>query len=152
VTHSHNVSIERTCGDCTSCCEGWLYGEAYGHQFNPGQPCFYLCKSGCSIYEKRPEDPCRLFKCVWLEEADVFPEWMKPSESNIICIEREWVNEKKETTAYLAFTATGKEIDTKAYHWIMKFHYENKIPITVQLHDDIGIYGPDEFIDYIRNT
>lgn len=32
-------------------------------------PCSHLCDKGCSIYETRPEDPCRKFKCAWLEGA-----------------------------------------------------------------------------------
>ena len=152
MNHLHKEIKKRHCGDCTSCCEGWLSGDAYGHHFFPGQSCFYLCKSGCSIYEKRPENPCKLYECVWLKEPDIFPEWMKPNESNIICTERDWVDVDGNNRSYFGFTSTGKEIDAKTYHWIMKFHYDNKIPVTVQFHDDIGFYGPDDFVDYLRNS
>jgi hypothetical protein len=150
MNHLHNTKVERQCGDCTSCCEGWLTGDAYGHNFFPGQPCFYLCKSGCSIYEKRPENPCRLYQCVWLKEPDVFPVWMKPKDSNVICSERDWVDKNGDSQLYLSFSSTGEEMTVKTYHWIIKFYFDNKIPITVQFHEDIGIYGPDDFIDYIK--
>ena len=140
---------KRECGGCTACCEGWLSGEAHGHEFFPGQPCFYLCKTGCSIYEKRPEDPCRGYVCSWLMEEEIFPYWMKPNESNVICCTRTWVDANGDEHDYFQFVSTGKEMTVKVYHWIMKFHYNTKIPVTVQFHDDPGIYGPDDFIDYI---
>ena len=57
----------RNCGDCTACCEGWLSAEAL--DMHAGRACKHRCSSGCGIYEDRPENPCRVFRCGWLNET-----------------------------------------------------------------------------------
>lgn len=151
MNHSY-IKQDRQCGDCTACCDGWLSGNAHGHEFFPGQPCFYLCKSGCSIYENRPIDPCRGYSCMWLKDPDFFPEWMKPTESNLICTERDWVDCEGNPQFYFEFVTMGKEITLKSYHWIMKMHYQHKIPIVIEVFKELCIFGPDDFIDYINRT
>ena len=150
MNHSYNKK-ERQCGNCTSCCEGWLSGRAHDHEFFPGQPCFYLCENKCSIYENRPTDPCRKYSCMWLKEPDLFPAWMNPTESNVICTEREWVDDDGSDQLYLEFISTGKEISLKTYHWIMKMHYEQKIPIVIEVFKELCAFGPDNFIDHINH-
>ena len=66
----------KECGTCTACCDGLLHGNIHGHFMGNGKPCFFLDK-GCTIYEDRPEYPCKSFKCLWLEEEFV-PDFMKP--------------------------------------------------------------------------
>jgi hypothetical protein len=73
----------RSCGGCTKCCEGWLAGEVRGYNFNPGKPCHFKAAHGCSIYEDRPEKPCRAYNCEWLVNEDI-PLWLKPSEVNAL--------------------------------------------------------------------
>lgn len=74
----------RECGTCTKCCEGTVHGQVFGEPFYKGRPCsFCLINQGCSVYEQRPDDPCRTFKCSWLVD-DSIPEWMKPNLSNAI--------------------------------------------------------------------
>jgi len=72
----------RSCDTCTKCCEGWLSGNAYEHQFYPGVPCAYLGK-GCTIYKNRPENPCKTFVCEWLADESI-PYWMRPDLSGVI--------------------------------------------------------------------
>lgn len=79
---------QRTCGECTACCDGWLHGEAYGHNFYRGKPCFYVHK-GCTIYQDRPSTPCKSYKCTWLEE-DILPMWMRPDLCGVILSKREF--------------------------------------------------------------
>lgn len=75
---------KRSCGDCTKCCEGWLSGEALGQKFYIGRPCHFVAiGQGCSVYAKRPKEPCQVYKCGWLDNEDV-PLWMKPNEINAI--------------------------------------------------------------------
>lgn len=81
------LSTMRECNGCTACCEGWLSGEAHGHYFQPGRPCHFKCEGGCSIYEKRPENPCKTFICEWLVNPEL-PEWMKPSVSKVITMKK----------------------------------------------------------------
>ena len=76
------MAIEfRPCGDCTACCTGALIGKAYGNWFNPGNPCVFLVEQKCSIYETRPQ-ACRNYQCAWSQ--GLFPDWMKPTESNVL--------------------------------------------------------------------
>lgn len=60
------------CAGCQACCKGpdrVLYVEEGPWVREGGKlaqkangDCLYLCESGCSIYESRPE-PCRRFDC-----------------------------------------------------------------------------------------
>ncbi len=58
--------ITRVCGTCTACCDGWVAGTIYGHEMKPGTPCHFRGEGCCTIYDKRPLDPCRKFVCGWL--------------------------------------------------------------------------------------
>lgn len=71
----------RECGECTKCCE-WLKGEAYGHSFDIGKPCNFMGNGCCTIYDIRPERPCRTYFCAWAQE--LFPEWMRPDKCGAI--------------------------------------------------------------------
>ena len=79
--------IKKSCGSCTACCSGLLYGEAHGHHFFKGRPCFFLTEKGCGIYEDRPEQPCVSYKCSYLSEA-FFPEWMRPDLCGVLATNR----------------------------------------------------------------
>lgn len=111
----------RSCDGCTKCCEGWLWGEAHGHKFWPGRPCHFMSNKGCSIYENRPDQPCKSFKCEWLENNEI-PEWMKPDVSNVIIYKRE-ENGKK----ILEFTEAGSRLDSKVLSWIFMMYADNKL-------------------------
>ena len=64
---------KRSCGSCTKCCEGWLSGEALGHKFYPGKPCHFIAiGKGCSVYAKRPQEPCVSYKCGWISNEAVW--------------------------------------------------------------------------------
>jgi len=56
-----------SCGTCTACCDGWVKGTILGHEMKPGQPCHFRGEGCCTIYERRPVDPCRNFICGWLQ-------------------------------------------------------------------------------------
>lgn len=142
---------DRTCGDCTACCLGWLSGKAYDKEFYPGNPCFYVCKTGCSIYENRPHDPCVTYKCSWILNPDEFPEWMQPNQSKVIPTTRSWFDVDGNENEYIEFISTGELMSVTTYHWIMKFHFRTKVPVTVQVESDFGIYGPEDFVQFILN-
>ncbi len=55
----------RSCGPCRHCCID-LDVVAEGIAHKKGEPCPKLSADGCSIYDTRPEDPCRDFECLWL--------------------------------------------------------------------------------------
>ena len=72
----------RECGECTKCCE-WPMGTIYGHNFGGGKPCNFLKrKERCTIYDIRPESPCRTYQCAWSQE--LFPEWMRPDKCGVL--------------------------------------------------------------------
>lgn len=77
----------RPCGDCHRCCEGHLWGSAYGHQFRTGKPCGWLGQGGCVIYPNHPQDPCKSFICGW-KENQIWPEYLRPNISNVIFVTR----------------------------------------------------------------
>ena len=105
---------ERSCDGCAKCCEGWLRGSANGHEFYKGRPCFYLNKT-CSIYDDRPADPCRSFKCAWLAD-DTFPHWMKPDLVNTII-----TKQKKENFDYYVITEAGGTLQAKTLNWLVQW-------------------------------
>lgn len=113
---------KRECGTCTKCCEGYLVGEALGHNFYQGKPCHFLSiGKGCTVYAKRPQDPCVVFKCSWLSNADI-PEWMKPSDIDTILSEREFKGVK-----YLQAVEAGSVLDSKVLTWLIEYALSNSI-------------------------
>jgi hypothetical protein len=139
--------INRKCGECTMCCQGWLTGEAHGYSFYPGMPCHYVGCSGCSIYEDRPEDPCKSYKCIWLGENDLLPEWFRPDQSKLICTWREWKDEG-EDNYYLDVIECGEEIKSKYLQWLIRFHCDSGINMSYSLSGTRCYYGSDEFIQW----
>jgi len=84
------VLSNRSCDGCVKCCEGWLEGDVRGHKMSSGKPCFYLSSNslGCAEYDDRPKDPCRDYRCVWLED-ETFPDELKPNASGILVTKRQ---------------------------------------------------------------
>ena len=117
-------SIGRACDGCTKCCEGWLYGTAYGYDFSPYKKCAFLNK-GCSIYPLRPASPCKSFQCQWKANRSL-PEWLKPDKSDVIILGK-MLKEFK----YLFIVPAGKKINTQVYEWAEKYSKENERNNTV---------------------
>lgn len=111
---------KRECGSCTKCCEGHLTGAALGHAFYKGKPCHFIAiGKGCTVYAKRPKDPCMSYKCAWLTNEDI-PEWMKPDQVNAIIDEREingihWIDVKE----------AGSVLQSKILTWFIQYALEN---------------------------
>ena len=134
------IKPERTCDGCTACCEGWLPGEAYGKKFYPGSPCYYKCESKCSIYEDRPETPCRTYLCEWRQNLD-FPEWLKPSISKVIVSRKhdEILNE-----SFFTVTEMGQKIDSSILTWLFKYFLEKKISMMIQVGGGWNVFDADK--------
>ncbi len=73
----------RECGDCTACCNGTLNIVVNEETISFDHPCKHLCKTGCGIYNERPE-VCRAFTCAWLNKELNLPDWMKPNNAHVI--------------------------------------------------------------------
>lgn len=131
---------ERSCGTCAKCCEGWLQGEAFGHKFYRGRPCFFLNKT-CTIYDKRPDDPCRSYKCAWLDEPQ-FPEWMKPDLVNVIINRAEDNNIK-----YYALIESGSVLDVKVLSWMVQWALNTGHNLLYYIDGGVNRIGSKEFLE-----
>ena len=132
--------MTRSCGPCAKCCEGWLSGEAHGHTFYKGRPCFFLNKT-CTIYDTRPVDPCRTYKCGWLDEPH-FPEWMKPNLVNVI-INRAVFNDVK----YYVLMESGSLLDVKVLSWMIQWAFNNNQNLMYFVDGGENRIGSKEFIE-----
>ena len=74
----------RHCGGCTACCEGWLRAEDL--DMRPGKACKHKTSGGCAIYSDRPEDPCKTFRCGWLQSPDLLDEEFRPDRCGAILL------------------------------------------------------------------
>lgn len=132
--------MNRTCDGCSECCKGWLKGNAFGHDFYPGKPCFFLQKS-CSIYEKRPDDPCKSYRCHWLASNDL-PMWMRPDLSNALVTYR-----KHDNVEYFEILECGKKMDSSVLSWFIIWALNNKKNIKYQISGGFNKIGTEEFMN-----
>ena len=137
---------KRTCGDCTACCDGWLSGNVNGHDFYPGMPCHYSGCNGCSIYEDRPESPCKTYSCEWLMNTEV-PEWMKPNESGVILTGKQKEGPDGTIFQYLEVLEMGKKIDSSILNWLFRLYLRTGVPVKVQIDGGFNWYGNEAFFD-----
>lgn len=105
-------NASRPCDGCTKCCEGWLSGKAYGHDFT-SNPCRFLNK-GCSIYPVRP-DVCKGFECEWKYDKSI-PLLLKPDIVNAIILKR-----FVDVHEYYFVVSTSELIDKRVVDWAENF-------------------------------
>lgn len=132
--------MNRSCDGCTKCCEGWLQGNVNGHAFYRGRPCFYLKKT-CSIYEARPDVPCRSYKCGWLDDIQ-FPEWMRPDLVNVI-INR--VTHKN--INYYVLVEAGSLLDVRVLSWMVQWAINNNQNLMYYIDSGENRIGSKEFLE-----
>jgi hypothetical protein len=130
----------RQCGDCTKCCEGWLLGEAYGHKFWAGRPCYFMGKGKCTIYEKRPESPCKSYKCMWLIDENI-PEWFKPNEINAIMSWRE-----KDNIRYIELNEAGETLRSDVLSWTIQYVLNNNLNLLYKIKGGWNKIGQQDFL------
>lgn len=111
-----------------------------------GRKCFFMKKNGCSIYENRPENPCKNYLCAWMTDEDKIPEWLKPSEANVICTWRHIseINEK-----YLEITECDSKMSVEVLSWIVHFHIESNHNILYHIDGGRNYLGSNKFINHI---
>jgi hypothetical protein len=132
---------ERSCGTCTKCCEGYLSGEVRGIPFFKGKPCHFIkTNSGCSIYEDRPEDPCKGFKCLWLTDQNL-PEWLKPNLSNAM-----FVPSVIDSHDYIFAIEAGEKMDARVLSWAVAYMSFNKLNFAWQYDGVWSAIGSDRFV------
>ena len=139
---------QRACGPCTACCEGWAEGEIRGHRMSPGRPCHFLTPaprdpaqaSPCTIYEERPESPCRRFVCGWLAPGSDFPEHFRPDLSGFILVPLRW----RERPAWVMLPA-GRDPDEAALSWMQSRARATGEPFFYERQGERVGYGPPAF-------
>jgi hypothetical protein len=140
----------RSCGECTKCCEGHLRGDielSDGRKSWIGQeddgklhPCGFLNQGvGCGAYEERPLIPCKAFKCDWLTNPDM-PESFKPSNSNAIFSTRT-VNGH----TYTKIIEAGRKLDSEVLSWAIQYYLSRGENFSWRVLDNIFWLGNEEF-------
>jgi hypothetical protein len=140
--------VQRECGDCNLCCHGWLYAEVFGQELTYGSPCHYVGCNGCTVYEQRPEDPCRAYKCAWLMDG-LFPEWMKPNKSKLIGSWRSWKN-NGELEDYIEIAECGAVIKGTDLQWLLTMSEEKDINIMYMVDGKRYAKGSPEFVKWFE--
>lgn len=115
---------KRECGSCTKCCEGHITATIRGQEVSPGKPCFLLqIGKGCTDYDNRPENPCKLFECEWLSNPEV-PDWLYPDKSGVM-IHTQVIDRIQ----YLRITAAPNMPSRSALTWFLLYGIKNNINI-----------------------
>ena len=140
--------VNRECGDCNLCCHGWLYAEVFDQVLSYGSPCHYVSCNGCTVYEQRPESPCRTYKCVWLKDG-LLPEWFKPNKSKLICTWRHWKNNDA-LEDYIDVAECGETITAKHLRWLLDLSHKKGITIAYTVEGKRYCEGSDEFLKWYK--
>jgi hypothetical protein len=137
----------RRCDACTACCDGWLKITVYGHAVYPGKPCPFSSGHHCTIYETRPQDPCRAFVCGWLAPSSPLPEWMRPDRAGVILLAA-------------SFTWRGLAVDVavpvaggpkpEALEWLTSFATAKGRPLLYRVAEEWFAFGPPDFQTEMR--
>lgn len=136
----------RECGGCTRCCEGWLYSTIQSYPMYPGRKCHFMKPGGCGIYDTRPEDPCKKYVCAWRTEAAI-PEWMKPSEANVIFT---WKYSEEIKEPYLDVVECGEKLSVEVLSWIIHFHLRHNANISYRIDRGHNYIGTIKFMKWME--
>jgi hypothetical protein len=130
----------RECGTCTACCDGWVIGTIEGHEMRPGTPCYFRGEGCCTIYERRPQKPCRDFICGWLQKGSPFPEDWRPDRSGVMVIPMKW----RGRDAYVLRHA-GRDPDESMLAWMREMSLRTGRPFFYEIGGERFGFGPPEF-------
>ena len=130
----------RQCGECTACCQGWAEGEIRGHRMFAGQHCHFLQQGACSIYDQRPQSPCRNFVCSWLADGSPFPDEYRPDKVGVIIVPMRW----RERAAYVLLSA-GNDAPPEMLAWMKAFAQRTGSPFYYQQNGERLGFGPPAF-------
>jgi hypothetical protein len=142
VTNQGSIAGERSCGPCTACCDGWLKIEVYGHAVDRGKPCRFSVGHRCTIYETRPQHPCREFICGWLSQGSPLPEWMRPDKADMIVLPANFTWQGRPVDVAVA---AGDRPKTKALEWLKAFCAERTRLLLYQIDGEWYAFGPPTF-------
>lgn len=132
--------MNRNCGSCHACCDGWLEGYAYGVAFGNKKKCSFLCAEKCVIYQIRPQ-VCKNYYCAWVQ--GLFSESLKPDESGLLVSVNDWSQGQ-----FFRIIETNDANKEKHLQEIYDFCEQNKTPYIFKsfYYTKSIIVGPEEFI------
>jgi len=108
----------------------------------PGVRCHFAHDGGCSIYETRPESPCRQFECGWVDPDSPFPEDFKPTKLGIIIVKTTWRGQPAYRLAH-----AGRDLNQAELEWFMRFAQQTGRPFFYEQNGETTGYGPQVFIE-----
>jgi hypothetical protein len=130
----------RGCGSCTACCDGWMAGTIRGHDMSPGTPCHFRGAGGCTIYDERPDSPCRSFVCAWLAPDSPFPDELRPDRCGVIIANVRW----RDQPAYLLRSA-GQDPAPALLAAMQRFSMQTGRPFFYEMNGEKLGFGPPLF-------
>ena len=138
----------RQCGTCTACCDGWLRITVRGHAVYPGKPCPFSSGHHCTIYEARPQDPCRAFICGWLVAGSPLPDWMRPDRADVILLAADftWRNLPVDVAV-----PVGEAPKPEALEWLKAFATAQGRPLLYRIGEEWYAFGPPDFQTEMRD-
>jgi hypothetical protein len=98
-------------------------------------------QGGCGIYETRPEEPCKSYKCVWLKE-NTLPLWMRPDKSKAIVTERE-----VEGIKYWDVSECGETLKSEVLSWLVMNTIEHQRNLQYRINSGAFKIGQQDFLD-----
>lgn len=141
------VSVDKECGECTACCDGWLTGNIRGYEMKPGNPChFRVEKTGCGIYPERPQDPCKNFVCEWKINEE-WPDFLRPDKAGVIVSLKKTA---KENFWFFSAKETGKKIDSYILSCLIQYCRKQNRDLYYEIEGRWWALGSDEFMNYMR--
>lgn len=138
--------MNRKCGNCTKCCEGYLNGKVKDKSFYEGKPCHFVAiGKGCSIYKDRPLDPCITYRCAWLTDENL-PEWFKPNAINAIVDFR-----KIKHIKYINVVEAGETLKVEVLSWLILYALNNGLNLHWTINGGPNYLGSQEFLDEMNS-
>jgi hypothetical protein len=117
-----------------------MAGTIYGHEMKPGVPCHFVRAGGCSIYERRPDSPCKSFVCAWSAPDSPFPDSFRPDRLGVIIARIAW----RGRPAYLLRSA-GRDPDRALLEWMVRWSTFTGYPFFYEQAGEKYGFGPPEF-------
>jgi len=106
-----------------------------------GQPCHFLGDGACTIYEERPQSPCRNFVCGWLMPGSALPESFRPHRVGVIVVPLLW----RARPAYVLLSA-GRDPGDELLLWMRNYSQASGHPFFFQRSGERFGFGPHEFL------
>lgn len=106
----------------------------------PGVPCHFVRDGGCTIYDERPDSPCRSFTCAWMQPGSPLPETFRPDRIGVIIALIKW----RDRPAYLLRSA-GRDPDQELLTWMQRFSMRTGSPFFYEERGEKLGFGPPAF-------